>query len=445
MKRNNIIISIIIISGLIFIAACDELLDIVDNTTHTTIEVVKTGGVDVGDTVRLEGTFIEGEAPLIVDEPMKLMRNTPLEEDSYIRLDISSLNEYADEITMGQIIEVKAVIIEFESAADRTNAELIGGAYLRGLKLIDKPSVKGETEVDLSWFRPIGSICQLNPQICESISETLKSDSYALLYSGGCNSASNYGRYWNDLKFIYLTLINKYSYDPDHIKVVYADGTQEDSEMPVDFDASATGLNDAFAELQAEVDFNDKFFVFTTNHGGGYLTSESANKSGLNDTDGDENDTESIDETMCRYNSATLLRDDEFADLVNSINAGRMIMVFEPCFSGGFLADVSGENRVVMSAATENEYSWSYSGGGYDEFVYHFTSAVNGNDPDGNSVDADSNNDGVVSMLEAFNYASTNDAASETPQYDDDGDGVTTANPSASGSGDGQFGSTITL
>jgi hypothetical protein len=35
------------------------------------------------------------------------------------------------------------------------------------------------------------------------------------------------------------------------------------------FDASETGLDDAFAELQAEVDFNDKFFVFTTNHGGG--------------------------------------------------------------------------------------------------------------------------------------------------------------------------------
>jgi hypothetical protein len=60
---------------------------------------------------------------------------------------------------------------------------------------------------------------------------------------------------------------------------------------------------------------------------GGYLTSDGVNKGGLNDSDGDENDVQAIDETMCRYDSSTLLSDDEFADLINSINAGQMIMV----------------------------------------------------------------------------------------------------------------------
>ena len=52
-----------------------------------------------------------------------------------------------------------------------------------------------------------------------------------------------------------------------------------------------------------------------------------------------------------------------------------------------------------------------------DEYVYHWISAVAGEDPYGNSVDADYNSDGYVSMYEAFIYAEYHDACSETPQY----------------------------
>lgn len=440
--KNFSILVLVLLSSLIF-TACDELLSKIENVKDSTIKEVKTGDIEIGDTVRLEGTFVDGNAIFLVDDASILLINTMMEEESYLRLDPNSADEYANGVTTGQIIEVKGVVVEFESEEDKINAEYIGRPYLRGLKLIENPKITGKTTVDLTWYTPGISICELNPILCEKIGTTIKLDEYALLYSGGCNASNNHSRYWNDLKFMYLTLINVYDYDPDHIKVVYANGTAADSEMPVDFAATTNGLQDAFDELETEVDFNDKLFVFTTNHGGGYNTGDSKNHGGLTDSDGDEVDVYGYDETMCRYNS-NLLSDDTFATLIDGIAAGQMIIVLEPCFSGGFLRDLSAENRVIISAANEFQFSYSHAGGAYDEFSYHFTSAVNGNDPDGNTIDADDDNDGRVTILEAFNYAKTNDVKPESPQYEDNGDGLPTGNPSLGG-GDGQFGSTITL
>lgn len=53
----------------------------------------------------------------------------------------------------------------------------------------------------------------------------------------------------------------------------------------------------------------------------------------------------------------------------------------------------------------------------YNEFVYHWTAAVAGQDPYGNVVNADYNSDGFISMQEAFSYAESHDARPETPQY----------------------------
>ncbi len=53
----------------------------------------------------------------------------------------------------------------------------------------------------------------------------------------------------------------------------------------------------------------------------------------------------------------------------------------------------------------------------YEEFVCHWTAAVNGETPDGTSVNADEDGDGQVSMKEAFRFARDQDRASETPQY----------------------------
>ncbi|MFB6317709.1 C13 family peptidase [Saccharicrinis sp. FJH54] len=443
MKQLYKVLSFLLLSGIV-LTGCDELVSKLENVKDSTIKAVKAGETETGDTVRVQGTYVDANAVYLVDDASKLLINTPMDEESYLRLDPVSAETYTNGVETGQIIELKGVVVEFDSEEDKMNAEHLGQAYVRGIRVIEFPKVIGKTDVDLTYITPGISLCELNPVLCEKIGETLKADEYALLYSGGCNAANNHSRYWNDLKFMYLTLVNVYDYDPDHIKVVYAGGTAADSEMPVDYAATSTGLQNAMNELQADIDFTDKLFVFTTNHGGGYATSDSKNHGGLSDSDGDEFDAYGYDETMCRYNS-NLLSDDTFAALIDNINAAQMIFVLEPCFSGGFIRDLSGENRIIMSAANSFQFSYARTGGAYDEFSYHFTSAVNGNDPDGNTIDADADNDGRVSMLEAFNYAITNDTKSENPQYEDDGDGLSTSTPSAGGGGDGAFGSNITL
>jgi hypothetical protein len=53
----------------------------------------------------------------------------------------------------------------------------------------------------------------------------------------------------------------------------------------------------------------------------------------------------------------------------------------------------------------------------YDEYVFYWTAAIKGEDAYGNPVDADTNDDGLVTMDEAFIYAESHDTASESPQY----------------------------
>ena len=90
----------------------------------------------------------------------------------------------------------------------------------------------------------------------------------------------------------------------------------------------------------------------------------------------------------------------------------------EQCYSGGFIDNLQGNNRVIATACNCSETSSAMPPDyNYDEFVYYWTSAVAGETPDGTPVDADVNHDNFVSMSEAFNYASAHDTRPETPQY----------------------------
>jgi protocatechuate 3,4-dioxygenase beta subunit len=70
-----------------------------------------------------------------------------------------------------------------------------------------------------------------------------------------------------------------------------------------------------------------------------------------------------------------------------------------------------------MTAARYDEVSWAAdTEGQYDEYVYHWTSAVYGETPGSASVNTDANGDGAVSMSEAHEYAKNHDSRDEHPQ-----------------------------
>ena len=103
--------------------------------------------------------------------------------------------------------------------------------------------------------------------------------------------------------------------------------------------------------------------------------------------------------------------------LLEAFHVESMCLCLGLCHSGGFIDELRRENRVIATSCAESEESWACTDRPYDEFVYHWTCAVAGHDPEDNAVCADTDGDGYVSMAEAFDYASQHDRRQETPQY----------------------------
>ena len=111
------------------------------------------------------------------------------------------------------------------------------------------------------------------------------------------------------------------------------------------------------------------------------------------------------------------LYDTRLAQLLDNFHVASIGIVVGMCYSGGFIEELQADNRVIVASCADNEQSWACRDKPYDEFVYHWTCAIAGHDPDGNAVSADTDGDGYVTMSEAFSYARQHDRREETPQY----------------------------
>ena len=241
---------------------------------------------------------------------------------------------------------------------------------------------------------------------------------YAVILSGGANKNANYERYWNDCSFVFQTLVNKYGIPHEHISVIMSDGTDpaddmhaidggyKSSPLDLDFDgvpdiryaATKANVQQVLSGLSGSLKADDHLFFYVIDHGG-------------------SNDFDS--QSYINLWGNETLQDYELADyLLPMINDSVTVnVVLGQCFSGGFIGELTEVGCVVAAASTGSEYSWACLDKPYDEFVYHWTSAINQATPDGTAVNSDADGNGQVSMAEAFAYAEMNDTASETPQY----------------------------
>ena len=337
----------------------------------------------LGKTLTLEGYYVQGGSnePMLLKDIDDFQQNTIISPNRYVDL----LGELPTELSRetGSWIRIKGNI----TWANETKG--IGGLQ----------------------YQLLGSsytVVTRHPEYQEEIYRFLINASaqtyhnrYAVLISGGYRAGKAYSRYWNDLKFMYSILVDKYDYDPKKIIVLYKDGVAEDSDMPVNVSANYQHFNNTFNYLAQEMDAKDDLFIYTTNHGS--------------------------EDGLCLY-YYQIVSPEHFAEVLNPIPYNQMIIVMEQCNSGIFIPALSGPDRVIMTAASGTESSWSCdTEGSYDEFIYHFMVAVNMATPDGTAVTwQDGNSNGIVSMREAFNYALIMDSRAEHPHYDDNGDGVGT-------------------
>ncbi|MEZ5003689.1 MAG: hypothetical protein R2730_11710 [Chitinophagales bacterium] len=372
---------------------------------------------NIGKEVTLEAYFVLSPEPGLFFNLEDRMKNTNIAEERYLRLDVDDeLLRSIPDTYHGAKVKITGIIAKDQQPAAVSLAELFGSSYQAILEVDREPTLITPSDIQ---FEAINNICEAS-NICDIVSP-FNPQTYILMFSGGISSSKAYSRYWNDLVFFHFIMTWVYGVDASKIKVVYKNGVGEDNFMPVHFAANPTGITAAFDFFEEEMDFDDTFIFFSTNHGG-------TNYNGtVND---DNNSFNNKDECMFYYNQSTPWIDDDIATRVNNLNFGRMLGIFEPCFAGGLIKDLQGENRILISASREDQVSWggkmSY-GNQYDDFVFYFTSALAGQEPNGTSVDADTNNDGKVSVAEAFTYARTNDTKDEIPQIDSDFNG----NPSS--------------
>lgn len=244
------------------------------------------------------------------------------------------------------------------------------------------------------------------------------SKTYAVILSGGLSPADNADRYWNDCSYMYKTLTRNFGLPKENVKVLMSDGKSPgldrnlnisfspdldsspldldgDGECDIDFSASKDTLAMVFDELKNKLTDNDHLLVFVTDHGG---YDEYNDKSYINLWNGER------------------LYPDEFASYFNGFNAGYVSFVLGQCYSGGFIPALKADNHIVMTACAEKELSYRCRAFdlNYNEFLYHWISALNRTDTFGNTLPVSqtlpNGKLAPVTLKRAFDYAVEKDA-----------------------------------
>ncbi|GGH34317.1 hypothetical protein IA57_08470 [Mangrovimonas yunxiaonensis] len=414
-----------------------------DDPQTTSFSEVKTDNWrdNIGQEFTVEGIFIN------TNGVTKLLTNADdfyvdalTEEDNYIHLDVSQVsNQINHDDYFGKRVRITGTCVENSDSTILQSAELIGDVSLATILVTNISNIVILNSSVVITPIPVFSICDRYPMLCNFQIDPF-AHKKALLYSGGINSSYAYTRYWNDIKLMYQILLNK-GYQEENIRVVYKNGTGEDSDIPVHYAATPTGLDNAFSYLNEFMNGQDQFFLMMNNHGGG-KDNDGRYSTAVFDSDGDDNRgsiNDNSDEQYYFYNNSTALTDDWLAERINNLNMSSMIAVVKPCYSGGVIWDFRGDNRVVLTSGTEFQVTWSHHSGQYGEQTFHFFSAIMGENPiTGAPVNADLDGNGQISMYEAQMYILDNDARSENPQYDDNGDGIENT-PTTGGIGNNMY------
>lgn len=252
---------------------------------------------------------------------------------------------------------------------------------------------------------------------CVKAADALADHVYVVIINGGMNKLMNQERYWNDCAFLYRTLRQQYHIPKRNIIPIFSDGgapgddilvsdangfasslsdLDGDGERDIWLAATTENVNTVMLTLANQLTSDDQLLLFAMDHGGSY---------------------DKMGHSYLWLWENTQFDDTALGALLNIIPAGSISVVMGQCYSGGFIDNLEGPDRVIATACRYDELSWKCTDREYDEFVYHWTCAIAGHDEKGNPVDADSNADGHISMNEAYTYAAAHDRRDETPQY----------------------------
>ena len=249
---------------------------------------------------------------------------------------------------------------------------------------------------------------------CAAWAQNVSDHFYAVILSGGRTRLMNHERYWNDCAFLYQTLRQTFHIPQRNVTLLMADGDNPERDMlrtnatgfassPTDLDgdgqadlhlaATRQNLRMTMEQLAQQLTSDDHLLLYIVDHG--ELTADG-------------------DAYFWLWNEEQL-RPGELATLLAPLSCGTMTIVLGHCHAGAFVGPLVGDGRIVLAACGAGELSWSCADRPYDEFVYHWTCALAQHDEHLNSVAADLDGDGRITMTEAFAYARSHDRRQETP------------------------------
>jgi hypothetical protein len=233
---------------------------------------------------------------------------------------------------------------------------------------------------------------------------------YAIIASGASYDSKHYAWFLNSTAMAYKILKNN-GYADEDIYYLF----ESAKEPNVDYQATIENFKKVIEELRQKSGKTDTILLFLIGHGAYRGTNSYYILNGYN------------------------LSDIEMAGMFKNVERDKLVFVFSPCNSGGFIDDLSGKNIVVITSTRKDETNSA-------AFIEPFLASFDGT--------GDTNSDGKVSFAEAFNYASNNvseqyinnnwGAITEHAQLDDNGDAISHEAPVPCGE-DGQLAEDIYL
>lgn len=157
----------------------------------------------------------------------------------------------------------------------------------------------------------------------------------------------------------------------------------------IDANATRQAILDAISALGGKVNADDEVVFFYSGHG----------STGVADDGDDERKDECIIPYECRQEC--FIWDGDLKEAFSGFGSGRMLFVFDSCYSGG-MTDLAGPGRLILMACAERQLSLESDAWGNGQFSYYFA------DQGLLSEKADLNLDGNITFEEAFDYAKAN-------------------------------------
>ncbi len=211
---------------------------------------------------------------------------------------------------------------------------------------------------------------------------------FAIVISGASYNKQHYNWFLSSTTMAYK-LLKSSGYKDENIFYLFEDENEPD----VDYLSTLNNFKKAVEEIKSRSSAADTILMILIGHGG---------------FDG-------TDSYYCL--SGSNIPDIEMADMFRDIKRDKLIFVFSPCNSGGFIDDLSGENNLIITSTRKNEANRA-------AFIEPFLAAFDGT--------GDTDSDGKVSFAEAFSYASD----SVRQQYADNGWGILTEHAQLDDNGD---------